>query len=38
MLWSSVRDAMSMLPGGNLDDVVFTVGVGLLGGPGVNTR
>jgi cation-transporting P-type ATPase I len=38
ILWSSVRDALALLLGGNLGEVGFTVGAGILGGPGLNTR
>lgn len=38
VLWSSVRDALALLLGGNLGEVAFTVGAGILGGPGLNTR
>jgi cation-transporting P-type ATPase I len=31
-MWSSVRDALSILLGGNLGEVAFTVGAGLLSG------
>jgi cation-transporting P-type ATPase I len=38
ILWGSVRDALAVLLGGNLGEIGFTVGAGLLGGPGLNTR
>ncbi len=38
VLWSSVRDALAVLLGGNLGEIGFTVGAGILGGPGLNTR
>ncbi len=38
ILWASVRDALSVLLGGNLGEVAFTVGVGIAGGTGINTR
>jgi cation-transporting ATPase I len=38
VLWSSVRDALALLLGGNLGEVAFTVGAGIVGGPGLNTR
>jgi cation-transporting P-type ATPase I len=37
-LWSSVRDALAVLLGGNLGEVSFTVGAGILGGQGLNPR
>jgi cation-transporting P-type ATPase I len=38
VLWASVRDALAVLLGGNLGEVGFTVGTGLVGGVGLNTR
>jgi cation-transporting ATPase I len=38
VLWSSVRDALAVLLGGNLGEVAFTVAAGLLGGTGLNPR
>ena len=38
VLWSSVRDALAMLLGGNLGEIAFTVGAGILGGPGLDAR
>ena len=35
MMWASVRDALSILLGGNLGEIVFTIGGGLLGGADV---
>ncbi|MFC0531897.1 cation-translocating P-type ATPase [Phytohabitans kaempferiae] len=32
MMWASVRDAVSILVGGNLGEIVFTVGSSLVGG------
>ena len=38
-MWASVRDAVSILMGGNLGEIGFTLGVGLLGGrPPLNAR
>ncbi|MCE0763239.1 HAD-IC family P-type ATPase [Pseudonocardia kujensis] len=38
-MWSSVRDALSILLGGNVGEVAYTVGTGLVGGPGnLNAR
>ncbi|MDQ4102596.1 MAG: cation-translocating P-type ATPase, partial [Actinomycetota bacterium] len=38
-MWSSVRDALSILLGGNLGEIAFTVGAGLLSGRDtLNTR
>ncbi len=38
-MWSSVRDALSILLGGNLGEIAFTVGAGLFSGrPTLNTR
>ncbi|MCE3551353.1 cation-translocating P-type ATPase [Pseudonocardia sp. RS11V-5] len=38
-MWASVRDALSILLGGNLGEVAYTVGTGLVGGPGsLNAR
>ncbi len=39
-MWASVRDAIAMLLGGNLGEIAFTVGTGLLlpGGPALNAR
>ncbi|HEX6931958.1 MAG TPA: cation-translocating P-type ATPase [Streptosporangiaceae bacterium] len=38
-MWSSVRDAIAMLLGGNLGEIAFTLGTGLLpGGPALNAR
>ncbi|MBB5624482.1 HAD-IC family P-type ATPase [Sphaerisporangium krabiense] len=38
-MWSSVRDALSILLGGNVGEIVFTVGTGLLaGGSALNAR
>jgi cation-transporting ATPase I len=39
-MWSSVRDAIALLLGGNLGEVVFTLGTGLLlpGGSPLNAR
>jgi cation-transporting ATPase I len=38
-MWSSVRDALSILLGGNLGEIAFTVGAGLLTGrQALNTR
>ncbi len=39
-MWSSVRDAIAMLLGGNLGEIVFTLGTGLLlpGGSPLNAR
>ena len=39
-MWASVRDAISMLLGGNLGEIAFTVGTGLLlpGGSPLNAR
>jgi len=39
-MWSSVRDAIAMLLGGNLGEIVFTLGTGLLlpGGSALNAR
>ncbi|HEX2299533.1 MAG TPA: cation-translocating P-type ATPase, partial [Pseudonocardiaceae bacterium] len=38
-MWSSVRDALSILLGGNLGEIGFTVGAGLLsGGDALNAR
>ncbi|MBO0873104.1 MAG: cation-translocating P-type ATPase, partial [Pseudonocardia sp.] len=38
-LWSSVRDALSILLGGNLGEIAYTLGTGLLdGGESLNAR
>ncbi|MEV7965908.1 cation-translocating P-type ATPase [Sphaerisporangium sp. NPDC088356] len=38
-MWTSVRDALSILLGGNVGEIVFTVGSGLLaGGSALNAR
>ena len=38
-MWSSVRDAIALLLGGNLGEIAFTLGTGLLpGGPALNAR
>src|SRR5437763_1901941 len=38
-MWISVRDALSILLGGNLEEVAFTIGAGLLSGrEALNTR
>jgi cation-transporting P-type ATPase I len=38
-MWASVRDAVSVLLGGNLGEVVFTLGTGLVSGtPALNAR
>jgi cation-transporting P-type ATPase I len=38
-MWSSVRDSLSILLGGNIGEIVFTVGSGLLaGGSALNAR
>ena len=39
-MWSSVRDAIAMLLGGNLGEIAFTLGTGLLlpGGSALNAR
>ncbi|MEU8271361.1 HAD-IC family P-type ATPase [Sphaerisporangium sp. NPDC049002] len=38
-MWSSVRDSLSILLGGNVGEIVFTVGSGLLaGGSALNAR
>lgn len=38
-MWSSVRDALSILLGGNLGEIAYTLGTGLLNGAGsLNTR
>ncbi len=38
-MWSSVRDAVSILLGGNLGEIAFTLGVGLIEGrPPLNAR
>ncbi|HEX9033042.1 MAG TPA: HAD-IC family P-type ATPase [Streptosporangiaceae bacterium] len=39
-MWSSVRDAIAMLLGGNLGEIAFTIGTGLLapGGSPLNAR
>lgn len=38
-MWSSVRDALSILLGGNLGEIAFTIGAGLLSGrEALNTR
>ncbi|GAA1309284.1 cation-translocating P-type ATPase [Pseudonocardia xinjiangensis] len=34
-MWSSVRDALSILLGGNLGEIVYTLATGLAGGSGV---
>jgi cation-transporting ATPase I len=38
ILWSSVRDALAVLLGGNLGEVGFTLGSGLVGGTGLTPR
>jgi cation-transporting ATPase I len=38
VLWSSVRDALAVLLGGNVGEIAFTVGAGILGGPGLDAR
>jgi cation-transporting ATPase I len=38
ILWASVRDALAVLLGGNLGEVGFTVGAGILGGTGFTPR
>jgi len=35
MMWASVRDALSILLGGNLGEILFTIGGGILGGADV---
>ncbi len=38
-MWSSVRDALSILLGGNLGEIAYTLGTGLVGGNGtLNAR
>jgi cation-transporting ATPase I len=38
-MWSSVRDALSILLGGNLGEIVYTLGTGIAGGNGsLNAR
>ncbi|MBV8951631.1 MAG: cation-transporting P-type ATPase, partial [Actinobacteria bacterium] len=37
-LWSSVRDAISVLLGGNLGEILFTLGTGLFGRAALNAR
>ncbi len=37
-LWSSVRDAISVLLGGNLGEILFTLGTGLFGQAALNAR
>ncbi|GAA4693896.1 cation-translocating P-type ATPase [Pseudonocardia yuanmonensis] len=38
-MWSSVRDALSILLGGNLGEIAYTLGTGIIGGPGaLNAR
>jgi cation-transporting ATPase I len=37
-MWSSVRDAISVLLGGNLGEILFTLGTGLFGRPALNAR
>ncbi|MFR9805493.1 HAD-IC family P-type ATPase [Pseudonocardia sp. RS010] len=38
-MWTSVRDALSILLGGNLGEVAYTLGTGIIGGPGaLNAR
>jgi cation-transporting ATPase I len=37
-MWAAVRDGVSILVGGNLGEIAFTMGVGLLGGESLNVR
>jgi cation-transporting ATPase I len=37
-MWSSVREALSILLGGNLGEIVYTLGTGLVGGATLNAR
>ena len=37
-MWSSVRDAISVLLGGNLGEILFVLGTGLFGAPALNAR
>ncbi len=37
-MWSSVREALSILLGGNLGEIFYTLGTGLVGGATLNAR
>jgi cation-transporting ATPase I len=37
-MWSSVREALSILLGGNLGEIAYTLGAGLIGGRSLNAR
>lgn len=37
-IWASVRDGVAILVGGNIGEIAFTVGAGLLGGEVLNVR